>query len=271
MAFLTIYGQNFDDYFEIEEKTETSPIYKTTTTLPTTSPTSTTTPTSPTSTTSSMPTPTSPTLLTSTNSSMPTTTPTSPTSTTSSMPTTTDPTCTCDEKINPNLINLVKEMIVSICEKKIDTTTTRTTTEATTTTTNKMDRFLEEDVFSEFEDIIKPSHPGKRSKTINEDWRQMLIISISSAAAGTTVLLMVTLFLCLKKGNRLVTGEELNETTGTNLELERTNAHIYDEVGPRRMAVPEDVSFIDEEEEVNKAPTDTERDGFIGVKGFPSI
>ena len=235
-----------------------------------------------------MPTPTSPTLLTSTNSSMPTTTPTSPTSTTSSMPTptsptltissmpttaTTDPTCTCDEKINPNLINLVKEMIVSICEKKIDTTTTttRTTTEATTTTTNKMDRFLEEDVFSEFEDIIKPSHPGKRSKTINEDWRQMLIISISSAAAGSTVLLMVTLFLCLKKGNRLVTGEELNETTGTNLELERTNAHIYDEVGPRRMAVPEDVSFIDEEEEVNKAPTDTERDGFIGVKGFPSI
>ena len=161
-------------------------------------------------------------------------------------------------------------MIVSICEKKIDTTTTttRTTTEATTTTTNKMDRFLEEDVFSEFEDIIKPSNPGKRSKTINEDWRQMLIISISSAAAGTTVLLMVTLFLCLKKGNRLVTGED--GTTGTNLER-ITNAHIYDEVGPGRMAVPEDVSFIDEEQEVNEAPTETERDGFIGVKGFPSI
>jgi hypothetical protein len=177
---------------------------------------------------------------------------------------TTDPTCTCDEK-NEKLINLVKEMIINICEKKIDTTTT-TTTEATTTT-NKMNRFLEEDVFSEFEDIIKPN-PGKRSKTINEDWRQMLIISISSAAAGTTVLLMVTLFLCLKKGNRLVTGED--GTTGTNLER-ITNAHIYDEVGPGRMAVPEDVSFIDEEQEVNEAPTETERDGFIGVKGFPSI
>jgi hypothetical protein len=151
MAFLTIYGQNFDDYFEIEEKTETSPIYKTaiTSTLPTssTSSMSTTTPTtstSPTSTTSSMST-------------------THTTSLTTPTPSTATTTCTCDEKINPNLISLVKEMIVGICEKKIDTTTTttRTTTEATTTTTDKMDRFFE-DVFSEFEENIKLSKPGKR-------------------------------------------------------------------------------------------------------------
>jgi hypothetical protein len=158
---------------------------------------------------------------------------------------TTAPTCTCDEKINPNLISLVKEMIVGICEKKIDTTTTttRTTTEATTTTTDKMDRFFE-DVFSEFEENIKLSKPGKRSKP-PADLEGLLIVTLSSVGAGITVLILVSLFLCLKKdrptkSDLKICEEEVNPTGGNQENLELV---------PKMMAVPEDVCFADEDDE----------------------
>jgi hypothetical protein len=176
------------------------------------------------------------------------------TSLTTPTPSTATTTCTCDEKINPNLISLVKEMIVGICEKKIDTTTTttRTTTEATTTTTDKMDRFFE-DVFSEFEENIKLSKPGKRSKP-PADLEGLLIVTLSSVGAGITVLILVSLFLCLKKdrptkSDLKICGEEVNQTGGNQENLELV---------PKMMAVPEDVCFADEDdEEITEAPDTT--------------
>ncbi len=269
--FLTLtYGQNFDDYFEVEDTqsstnnaeltiSATSPPMTSTSTSPQPI---TSTSTSPMTSTSTSPQPitstsTSPQPITSTSTSLqPTTsTLTSPqptTSTSSPQPTTptplvstaTAPTCSCDEKINPNLISLVKEMIVSICEKKIETTTTttRTTTEATTTTTDKMDRFFE-DVFSEFEENIKVSKPSKRSKP-PADLEGLLIVTLSSVGAGITVLILVSLFLCLKKdrptkSDLKICEEEVN--TGGNQE----NLELV----PKMMAVPEDVCFADEDDE----------------------
>ena len=100
----------------------------------------------------------------------------------------------------------------------------------------------------------------------------MLIISLSSAAAGITVLIVVTLFLCLRRSKPTKTGGEEDDQT-TNQE-KRIQLHVYDELKPK-MAVPEDISFIDAEEEENTTPTvPTVTDqpktakGFIGVKGF---
>jgi hypothetical protein len=175
---------------------------------------------------------------------------------------------------------------VNACEKKVEITksTTGTTTTTTGTTTDKMNRFLEDsfvefeenikpkpttttddddemsrflqDVFVEFEENIKPKL-GKRNKNINENWPQLLMVSLSLAAAGLTVLLMVSLFLWLERKRNLVNGEEFDGRTGSNQER-GINLHIYEEVGPSKAKVdvpledvplvPLDVPFIDEAE-----------------------
>ena len=288
VTIVTIYGQNFDDYFDEPEETFTSPPSISTTSLTETSqlPILTTTSPLPSISTSSL---TEKTLRTTSTTARPiqtatttiSTTPTTalPIQTTTAQTTSTTTTCVCNEKISPILLNLIKETILNGCEKmeksphpKIETTTS-TTASTTTTTTDPMNRFLE-DVFVEFEDNNKPSKPtttdddemsrfledvftefeenikpklGKRNKNINENWPEILMVSLSLAAAGLTVLLMVTLFLCLERKRNLVNGEESNQERGINL-------HIYEEVGPAKVdvpledvpLVPLDVPFIDE-------------------------
>ena len=304
--FLTLtYGQNFDDYFEIEDAQSSTnkaelPISATSpqpTTSTTTSPqpiTSTSISPQPIRSTSTSPQPItstsiSPQPTTSTSTSpQPTTTLTSNSTLITSTKQATYPTslqiCNCDD-----IIKEIKEGFEKI-EKRIEdmmtntyTTTIPTTTTTTTSTTEKIDRFFD-DVFEEFEESIKSTEkPGKRSKP-PADLKGLLIVTLSSAGAGITVLILVSLFLCLKKESPTKSdvksdGEEVNN--GGN--QENLKMHVYDELVPRMMAVPEDVCFVDEDEEITEAPETTAtvetdqpisvskiREGFIrkGVKGF---
>lgn len=127
-------------------------------------------------------------------------------------------------------------------------TTTTPTTTTPTTTTDRMDRFLE-DVFSEFDenfDAIPKRRSGGRSRTINEDWEQLLAITLSMAAAGITVLLMVCLFLCLQAKN----GQDKAPP------VEAATATIEEDESPRiPLAEPEDIPYADEDcEEVELRP-----------------
>ena len=268
LTLLTLtYGQKFDDYFDLEDVQTNKPPQVTyqpsempttqSTTLSSTTPQPKTT----SSTTTSIP---------STTTSIPPTTTSTNRTTTSTNRTTTSTSlqiCNCDDILQE--ISRGFEKIEKRIEDMFTHTTISTTTTTTTTTTddNKIDRFFD-DVFDEFEETIKsqPEKPGKRSRKINEDFEGMLIISLSSAAAGITVLIVVTLFLCLRRSKPTKTGGEEDDQ---NNQENRMQLHVYDELKPK-MAVPEDISFIDEEEEETTTPTVTDQQpkGFIGVKGF---
>ena len=155
------------------------------------------------------------------------------TQTTSSTTTTTASTTTTDK-----MDRFLEDVFSEFDEK---TTTTPTTTTAPTTTTDKMDRYLE-DVFSEFDenfDALPKRRSGGRSRTRIEDWEQLLAITISMAAAGITVLLMVCLFLCLQAKH--------GQDKAPSVEA-ATAATIEEDESPRiPLAEPEDIPYADEE------------------------
>ena len=272
---VTIYGQaNFEDYFESVEDSSTSVpteveiTFSSTTTVPASSTFSSSTTNVPTSSTF-LPF-TSPTSESTTTTNRPTLQTTTTTTTTTSLPKSQACNCDCEfflEEIARRLKKFEKKMENNYATQttsstttttasttttdKMDrfledvfsefdekTTTTPTTTTAPTTTTDKMDRFLE-DVFSEFDenfDALPKRRSGGRSRTINEDWEQLLAITISMAAAGITVLLMVCLFLCLQAKH------------GQDKAPPVEAARIEEDESPRiPLAEPEDIPYADEE------------------------
>ena len=134
--------------------------------------------------------------------------------------------------------------IVILKQKEIATSSTSTTAVSTTTTAKPEveERFFD-DVFTEFDESIKEINMEKKVKkeqTEKKNLETLLIISLSSAGCGCTVLLMVTLSICLKKKPKV----------GNNQEAGEGAEHIYDELRsadpPLAQSEENDLPFIDE-------------------------
>ena len=156
-----------------------------------------------------------------------------------------------EKKIDNLVVLLTKSINYSTTPTTAESSTTTSATTTTATTTAPMERFFN-DVFDEFEESIKEDKETKekekkekKAKWEKANEKMLLIITLSTAGVGTTVLIMVLLFvyLCLNKEKKSG-GQE-----------ERERLHIYDEVGPPAppptLASTEgddDIPFIDEDE-----------------------
>ena len=100
-----------------------------------------------------------------------------------------------------------------------------------TTITPKLTRLAEENVFDDpffNENTDEVLAEKKKIRIEKENFNQLMIISLGSAACGTTVLLMVSLFLHLLNKNKKIVKNEVEEP----------EEPIYNEVGAP-MAVSE--------------------------------
>ena len=214
---------------------------------------------------------------------------TTPTTGTTSGTTTSTKSATFDDhqfniRLEPSLFSLLQEItntafqkmegkidhLVDFLTKKETTTTptttiTTTTTTATTTAKSEVEERFFDDVFTEFDESIKEINMEKKVKKEQAEKKNvetLLIISLSSAGFGVTVLLMVTLFICLRKKQR----------GGKNQEAGEGAEHIYDELRPADppLAQPEEdgVPFIDEANEESKGNTEEKVNVFKIKSGF---
>ena len=261
---LVIYGQNFDDYFEFDEgetsqlttnqplKPENSSTQKTP--ISTTTPSTNQEPTTLTTTTST--TPSKRRTTTSTPSEEPKTTTTTP----SEEPKTTTNT-NFSIRIQPSIYLLLEELVnksFEKLEKKFDRLislmiaskpeatpeekkpTEKMEEKTTPTEENKLNRLAEENVFDDpffhdnTDEILAEKKKMKREK---ENFEQLLMISIGSAACGTSILLMVVLFLHLH-----------NKKQNVKKEVENPVEPVYNEVGPPRAEPEDDIPYADDDE-----------------------
>ena len=260
------FGQNFDDYFDAPEITQTNEVPTTTTTSKTammttstmmiviTTPIPTeTTPMMTTSTTMIAKTTPIPTETTQTTTLMPTETTKTTTTTLMSTVSTFDANDTINIRLQPSVFRLLEELVNQAferLEKKFDNlsiilthipTTTTSTTTTTLSTTDVIDRFANEDVFSEFDefdDILK-----KKDKKPKVETEKLLMVTIGCAGAGLIVLLLITclIYYCKRVNRKEVDAEKKEEEEDENdkdKKERKIKLHIYEDVTEMKTLPP---------------------------------
>jgi hypothetical protein len=259
------FGQNFDDYFDVPEITQTVEMPTTTTTSTAMMTTSTTM----IAITTPIPTVTTKTAMMTTSTTMivkTTPIPTETTQTTTLMPTETTKTTTtstvstfdANDTINirfqPSVFRLLEELVnqaferlekkfdnISIILTHIPTTTTSTTT-TTLSTTDVIDRFANEDVFSEFDefdDILK-----KKDKKPKVETEKLLMVTIGCAGAGLIVLLLTFyhIYYCKRVNRKEIDAEKKEEEEDDENDKDKKERkiklHIYEDVTEMKTLPP---------------------------------
>ena len=157
-------------------------------------------------------------------------------------------------RFQPSVINLLEELVNQAFERleqkfdnisamltQIPITTTTSTTTTTLSTTDVIDRFANEDVFSEFDefdDILK-----KKDKKPIVETEKLLMVTIGCAGAGLIVLLLTTclIYYCKRVNRKEVDAEKKEEEEDENdkdKKERKIKLHIYEDVTEMKTLPP---------------------------------
>ena len=145
-------------------------------------------------------------------------------------------------RFQPSVFSLLEQLVNQAFERleqKFDnissmltlpTTTSSTTTTTVSTTTDVIDRLANEDVFSEFDEILK-----KKDKKPKVETEKLLMVTLGCAGAGLIVVLLITyhIYHCKRVNRKEVDVEKKDEEEDDNdkdKKERKIKLHIYEDV-----------------------------------------
>ena len=180
------------------------------------------------------------------------------TTTTTMMPTVTtmtttkvfDANDTIHIRFQPSVFSLLEQLVNQAFERleqKFDnissmltppTTTSSTTTTTVSTTTDVIDRLANEDVFSEFDEVLK-----KKDKKPKVETEKLLMVTLGCAGAGLIVILLTTchIYYCKRVNRKEVDVEKKDEEEDDNdkdKKERKVKLHIYEDVTEMKTLSP---------------------------------